>query len=213
MRVWARVTVAMLAVSLVGQLSRILAFVDRRSLLSDVRARPGQVSLEDAERSDDLVRLAVVLALAMFLLATAVFIGWMFSCARLVAAHFRDALRHRPGWAIGGWFVPIGNFFLPARIAADLWRTEEQASGKRQRIVLIGAWWTFFLLSTVGARLFRPNRVSRTVEDLRAADLLQIRLATLSCVAAALAILVVQRTTGRVQRAVEVARSTSPDGH
>jgi hypothetical protein len=35
------------------------------------------------------------------------------------------AMRHTPGWAIGGWFIPCANLFIPFRVLNDLYRYAE----------------------------------------------------------------------------------------
>lgn len=57
------------------------------------------------------------------LLATAtVFIVW-FHRVRTNAGVFAPDLQSRgAGWAIGGWFIPIGNLWIPRGVAGDVLR-------------------------------------------------------------------------------------------
>lgn len=32
------------------------------------------------------------------------------------------AVKWRPGWAVGGWFVPVGMFWIPYQVIRDAWR-------------------------------------------------------------------------------------------
>lgn len=34
-------------------------------------------------------------------------------------------LRYTPGWAIGAWFIPVGNLFIPKQITDDTWRASD----------------------------------------------------------------------------------------
>jgi hypothetical protein len=36
-----------------------------------------------------------------------------------------SSLRYMPGWAVGAWFIPVGNLFIPKQIADDLWRSSD----------------------------------------------------------------------------------------
>ena len=49
-----------------------------------------------------------------------------------------SALRYTPGWAIGAWFIPVGNLFIPKQIADDVWRTSDPALPPHA-----GAQWMF----------------------------------------------------------------------
>jgi hypothetical protein len=69
------------------------------------------------------------------------FLIW-FHRAATIAARLGRPARHSPGWAVGGWFIPIGNLFLPYQSARDLFRPFEQ---RRRR--LVGRWWAAYLLA------------------------------------------------------------------
>jgi hypothetical protein len=47
--------------------------------------------------------------------------------------------RRSPGWGVGGFFIPIGNYFLPYQSACDLFPPD---SPDRK---LVGRWWAFWL--------------------------------------------------------------------
>jgi hypothetical protein len=69
------------------------------------------------------------------------FLIW-FHRAATIAARLGRPARRTPGWAVGGWFIPIGNFFLPYQSARDLFRPGESA---RRRVV--ARWWAAYLLA------------------------------------------------------------------
>jgi hypothetical protein len=84
----------------------------------------------------------IVLLLA---LATAIlFIVWFHRAYRnLVRAGIAD-LRFSPGWAIGGWFIPIFSLVRQKQIANDIWKASASA-----RTVGIGRWREMPLASLV----------------------------------------------------------------
>ncbi|MEV7545630.1 DUF4328 domain-containing protein [Streptomyces sp. NPDC089915] len=57
------------------------------------------------------------------------------------------------GWAIGGWFVPFGNLYLPYRIAKETWRAagrpDQEGSGRRASTAPVTAWWLVWVGSTL----------------------------------------------------------------
>ena len=66
------------------------------------------------------------------------FLIW-FHRAATVARRIGRRARRSPGWAVGGWFIPIGNLFLPYQSARDLFRPDDP--DRRTA----GRWWTAYL--------------------------------------------------------------------
>lgn len=67
-----------------------------------------------------------------------IFLIW-FHKAVTVAVQLRRPARRTPGWAVGGWFIPIGNFFLPFQSARDIFRAREPGQSTVKR------WWAAYL--------------------------------------------------------------------
>jgi hypothetical protein len=82
------------------------------------------------------------------------FIVWFYRAYRnLVRVGISD-LRFGPGWAAGGWFVPILNFFRQKQIANDIWKASASAGSigfaRRWELALpavINWWWGTWILS------------------------------------------------------------------
>jgi hypothetical protein len=77
-------------------------------------------------------------------------------------------LRHArsPGWAWGGWVVPVVNLWFPFQVVRDVARDERGrsiASG-------LGAWWTFWLLSLFVERIGIRIITSQSAVDSHAID-------------------------------------------
>lgn len=83
----------------------------------------GLAALNDA---DVLNRLASLANLLLFLISGVLFIVWLWR-ARANTEFFCDAPhRHRRGWVIGGWFVPIVGFWFPVQVVDDVVRASSQ---------------------------------------------------------------------------------------
>jgi len=72
-----------------------------------------------------------------------------------------DALypaRHRlaAGWAIGGWFIPIGNLFLPVVVVLDLVKASNPTG---QSIPQVWMWW----VGWVGGSLATPIGIAAMI--------------------------------------------------
>lgn len=57
-----------------------------------------------------------------------------------------------PQGAIGWWFVPLANFFVPYQIVADLWRRMATSPAGRGTAIVV-AWWVLWIASSIGGRI------------------------------------------------------------
>ncbi|MFJ3661972.1 DUF4328 domain-containing protein [Streptomyces sp. NPDC090119] len=91
----------------------------------------------------------------VLLLATAVvFLCWLWR-VRVNAEVFDASSQSKARWwTIGGWFIPIVNFWFPRRIVLDAW----DASGPQGRPAghgLVDLWWAAWVAGLVADRLLR----------------------------------------------------------
>jgi hypothetical protein len=84
----------------------------RASLLDDIVTNPAAVSMQEMVDADDNVAATTGFHVLLLLGTAVVFIIWQYRHAKNAETlGARGGLG--PGWAIGGWFVPLGNFVLP----------------------------------------------------------------------------------------------------
>ena len=84
------------------------------------------------------------------------------------ATNARDAglrARRSPGWAVGGWFIPIGNFWLPYQSASDLFPPDHP--GRK----VVNRWWTFWLCAQFSTPIVFVAAFASTAAGLAAAVL------------------------------------------
>ncbi|MFD7731054.1 DUF4328 domain-containing protein [Kitasatospora phosalacinea] len=129
----------------------------------------------------------VLVSMVLLVGSVVFFLRWFRRCRR--NAQLFDPVGHRfgPGLAVGGWFIPLANFWMPYRITLDIWR----ASGPRGGEWVVNAWWVAWLVKTLGtAALMRtqahPNGYSAFEQ-------------VSGVVAGVLAVLVIRRLTARQQ--------------
>ncbi|HLM18029.1 MAG TPA: DUF4328 domain-containing protein, partial [Acidimicrobiia bacterium] len=150
--------------------------------------RTNYAATESARR---LVGVAGLAFGAVLLATVVVFIVWMWRSAKNNELLDRVRPRYTAGWSIGGWFIPIGNLWIPVRIMHDLWQGSDPATQRHEdwrvlrRTPLIGWWWGFYLASRI--LTFTPVGVVCSVP------------------AAVLAIVVVRRITERQLEARDLA--------
>jgi hypothetical protein len=66
-----------------------------------------------------------------------------FHKAATVASQAGVPARRSPGWAIGAWFIPIGNWWLPYQSALDLFPPGHP--GRQQ----VKRWWALWLATSL----------------------------------------------------------------
>ena len=96
--------------------------------------RPPALTLHGASSYSAVTNLFAVVMLVVGVL----FLIW-FHKAATMAARLGLPARRSPGWAVGGFFVPIVNFWFPYRSARDLF-PPGHAGG-----TLVVRWWSFYL--------------------------------------------------------------------
>ncbi|MFJ8011250.1 DUF4328 domain-containing protein [Streptomyces sp. NPDC096339] len=162
----------------------------------------GNTHFDDLEFgvSPALTILAGLLQLLTVLPTVVVFIIW-FHRVRSNGGIFRpDAFTLGSGWAIGAWFVPVANLFLPCRIALQTWRASTQrgpdGSDRTEPATLPASWWVVWVLAAIAGRVFsRIYMEADTVDELLAAGLLGVAADLVTVIAGVLAILFVRRLT------------------
>ncbi len=124
-----------------------------RSLMQRLLTDPAAVSDADLVSGERLTGLVGTIQGNALIVTGIVFIIW-FHRVRTNAEVFApgaDKLAH--GWAIGAWFIPFANLWLPYRIAVTTWgsSTPSGADGGYRRfpLTLVNLWWGTFVLSRI----------------------------------------------------------------
>ncbi|MFE2475834.1 DUF4328 domain-containing protein [Streptomyces sp. NPDC059389] len=170
------------------------------SLMKSVIADPADVGQGTLERADVLTSVAGSLQRLIMLATTVVFIVW-FHRVRVNGEIMRpDAFSQKRGWAIGGWFIPIGNFFLPFRTAKQIWTASTQlapdGSFRAFSTRPLNAWWTAWVLSLLSSLVYSTKyQRAATPEALREASTVGTVADLLTVAAAVLAIVFVRKLT------------------
>ncbi|MFD9859423.1 DUF4328 domain-containing protein [Streptomyces alboflavus] len=199
----ANATVAVLGLGIAADVFSLWAGGGVFGVVSDViDGDYGAVTEDRLDRADTLYGVSGILQGAAMLGAVVLFLCWFHRVRANADVFAPDGHRKTRGWAIGGWFVPIANLWIPRRIAVDIW---DASSGNRwlpgagqetKRRTLLNAWWTLWLTTgifgQIASRQYRaaeePEKVKQAVVSLMASDLVNIA-------AAIVAMLFVRRLT------------------
>ncbi len=204
----ARAVCVLLGAAAVADVLSIAAGVHARMLYAD-EADGGRVDEVAWNHADNLYRSTGALQTLTFLATVVVFLVWLHRVRRNAEVFDPSAHTLRPGWAIGGWFVPIGNLWLPYRVVSGVWSASAPLDGLGHRSFvprgLLNAWWAALvadqLVSRGAGRLYADAETGD--EIIRGLDLVAATDA-LDLVAAVLAILVVRRVTAMQSRRAEL---------
>src|SRR5262245_34883636 len=88
------------------------AFLARANTVDQFLDEPGSVTFRELTDADGFVGAAALFFLLGFVATVVVFIIWQHRHAQN-AENLGGPTGLGPGWAIGGWFIPIANFVLP----------------------------------------------------------------------------------------------------
>ncbi|WP_374105591.1 DUF4328 domain-containing protein [Streptomyces sp. McG3] len=173
-------------------------------------------------RAQELYDLAGTVQTAAFLATGVLFIIWFHRTRRNAEVFESGVQRMGPGWAVGGWFVPVANLWFPYRVASGIWEasvTLHPDGGWRTvpRTVL-NLWWGGWIVSLLVSRIAvsqwnrarEPEQISDAAALVAAADALDL-------VAAVLAVLFVRAVTrmqverAGIRQSATAAERTAPE--
>lgn len=111
-------------------------------------------------RFNDLRQAAVaVFSIVVYLPALVVFLMWVHRAYRNLRAlgnpeRFIDST---PGWAVGGFFIPLANLYMPYKSLREVWNLSDPGVRTRDDLMfaapggapLILAWWVVWVTSNV----------------------------------------------------------------
>jgi hypothetical protein len=187
--------------------------LSERSLLHRIMSHPFSVSRSDAIASDDRIHALGLLVIGGLVVTGVLFIAW-FRRAYQNTAAFGAPRRSSTGWAVGGWFVPIANFFIPKRIANDIWRGSEPhgLTGPDQPVpTVLNVWWGSWVALNLAARFGTSGGRVSSAQDALGWNLGAIVMFALLAASALFAVAVVRAVDQR-QAARSVGLGTNGAG-
>jgi len=129
----------------------ILTVVSLIAQLVNLGEPPAQVDAE-LEPLVGLFHVAVFTTQVLFLI-------WFYR-ARINAERDCWQSRARP-WTFWGWFVPIGNLWIPFQIMRDIWRAGLAPENRTRTTSLLAWWWASYLLVKPISLAFQDGRSQR----------------------------------------------------
>ncbi|HET8757261.1 MAG TPA: DUF4328 domain-containing protein, partial [Solirubrobacteraceae bacterium] len=156
------------------------------------------VSEAEALAGDNRQSTMGVLQVGAYIAGAIVFIRWLHGAYKNVDVVARPERRYGHGWAIGGWFVPIMNFWRPKQVVNDVWRAGGRGAQDAEPGWLLLCWWAAFVAAGLADRAAGRIWNGSGLEDTRDGTIAIMVSDGLDVVAAILAILVVRAATDRL---------------
>lgn len=196
-----RVVIVFLALSAVVRLLR-LAFVASEAAFLRGILHGEPISLSDARASDDRVTFISGLAILLLIATAIAWCIWQHRAQRNLRDLGRTGLRITPGWAVGWWFVPVANLFMPFVGVGELWKAsapegDGAAWSRTASWPVIGWWWACWIAAKPLGWIARFMRTTEDPRTVVAANYWWMVSSALTVVAAILAILVVRSVIER----------------
>ena len=139
----------LLAADIVGTIAVAVATAHHNSVVDDYNRY--QTSYAATQEASRLLGGVAILSGAAFIATTVVFILWTWRGTKNNEALGSLVPRHTSGWSIGGWFIPIGNLWIPGQIMHDLWGGsaptgyDAREGRDARRAPLVSWWWGLYL--------------------------------------------------------------------
>lgn len=182
-----------LGVSALVQVVGGLVALTRVALIDEVAASPDAIDLSAVHSRDGLHTAVDVAGWITYLITGSILVVWLFRARANAESITHIAHRRARPWLLLAWLVPPVNLWYPKQIMDDLWRTS-QPQGleimdlyRARRPLLVGVWWTFWLVALAGEAAVRLAPLLEESSLLRLAARVEVGLPLAVLIAAALA--------------------------
>lgn len=185
---------ALLGLVVVADLLGAYAAVTTGSLMRRLREGGPGVVRSDVVDADRLMTVSSVFQVAALLATAVVFLVWFHRVRGNAGVFGPEHQRRGSGWAIGSWFIPVANLWIPRQVAGDIWRASE--TGRHSSRAILNGWWALWVVALVVDRIAaRAYGVAEDPEALGTAADMLVFSAAVDIAAAFLAVLFVRRLT------------------
>lgn len=130
----------------------------------------GNITVEAAETNDARQALIGLIYIVAYLTTTIVFGRWIYVANVNCRGFGATGMKFTPGWAVGGYFVPILNLFRPYQAMKEIWQASSNPRRWENEPVsrILPIWWTLWLVSNfIGQIVFRTSQAADTAEELQ----------------------------------------------
>lgn len=111
----------------------------------------GSISKASAVANDVRQHLAAMLRLLALLVTAITFLIWVHRANKNCNGFANNRLEFSPGWAVGYYFVPVVNLYLPYKAMKEIWRVSTDPVHWRSQSgsLLLVLWWMLWIVSNI----------------------------------------------------------------
>lgn len=162
------------------------------------------VPQDELDAVSSLYQTSGIIQVSLYVPCAVVFVVWFFLMRRNTGLLAPDRFRNGRGWAIGAWFIPLANLWMPYRIAVDMWGAStplpDGDQPYRASLWPVNLWWALFVSSSLYGRYAASRyKAAETLPEVRSAVMQYMASDLLDIAAAAAAVYFAVRLT-RMQR-------------
>lgn len=153
---------AMILIGIITAICTVLVIASGIDIYSLIQHSQGLEMSEFAiSVSDSMLLIGWYSFFTAYIISAITFILW-FQRAYYNLAILTGNTEYDNGWAIGSWFIPIANLFIPYKIMKELYEKtdqylliseDEDYTENRLTIKYIGWWWALWIISNVSFRI------------------------------------------------------------
>lgn len=166
------------------------------------------VTIAEATANDDRQAAIGVFYLLLYLITALFFCLWIYRAHKNLPSLNAGDLKYTPGWAVGGFFVPIWNLFRPYQVMQEIWKASDPSVNTYDKLAwkqapasyFVRFWWALWIIEHfIGRFGFRLAFYSNTIEELLTLSWMTLIASSIDILAALLAIIVIQSIAKRQQ--------------
>ena len=143
-----------------------------------------------------------LLTIAIYIATVVVFLMWLHRCANNLRAfgYWTSQIAHSSAWAVGSFFVPIVNLFVPYKATKEIWEKSRPSesvpfSFSKSPPSFFPAWWGFWIACNFASNIY--FRMTMGGAPREATAIVGVVSDSLSIAAAGFAIMVIKEITRR----------------
>jgi Domain of unknown function (DUF4328) len=185
----------------VGVLSTFLEITLLQNLQPGLAA-PDAITKADAEANDMRQRIIGILQLALIVITATIFLRWIYRANKNARALGAAGMQFTPGWAVGWYFIPFMNLWVPYQAVKEIWKVSANPADwlNAPRGAILPWWWFCFIVSGIaGDVAYQIQLLSNDVSTYIASDVFSLVSEVLDIAGAYLAIVLVAEIV-RMQR-------------
>ena len=132
--------------------SAAFGFINAIMLQSQVRSGAFSITVNPSGQTQAMQTTSISSPLASLapLLSIATIVCWLMWQHRVTSNIWARGMRigTSPGWAVGWWFVPVANLFMPAIAVQNVYRAS--TGGRKHTGWIVAGWWLAWMAPTLG---------------------------------------------------------------